>query len=183
MADSKSRRSKREPQSYLISNSEIVAFKVCVNDSVVCIHYDLNYLNCFRAEILIRIWFRLLSKQSIQFESVLGLTWWYLSLSLCLQQKLKEEREAKRAQLDGRHDYVLSIVASCLGLEKADVEDAILEGTQVEHNTSLFHLHQSPTLWSLVTDCWVAGHCLRMQHLFLHTCMYGNNLWKSDLIK
>lgn len=37
----------------------------------------------------------------------------------------------KRAQLDGRHDYVLSIVASCVGLEKADVEDAILEGTQV----------------------------------------------------
>lgn len=48
-----------------------------------------------------------------------------------LKQKLKEEREAKRAQLDGRHDYILSIVASCLGLEKADVEDAILEGNQV----------------------------------------------------
>lgn len=47
------------------------------------------------------------------------------------KQKLKEEREAKRAQLDGRHDYILSIVASCLGLEKADVEDAILEGNQV----------------------------------------------------
>lgn len=47
------------------------------------------------------------------------------------QQKLKEEREAKRAQLDGRHDYVLSIVASCVGLEKAEVEDAILEGSQV----------------------------------------------------
>lgn len=44
---------------------------------------------------------------------------------------MKEEREAKRAQLDGRHDYILSIVASCLGLEKADVEDAILEGNQV----------------------------------------------------
>lgn len=48
-----------------------------------------------------------------------------------MQQKLKEEREAKRAQLDGRHDYILSIVASCLGLEKSDVEDAILEGNQV----------------------------------------------------
>uniref|UniRef100_A0A3Q2U3D3 Dynein axonemal heavy chain 5 n=1 Tax=Fundulus heteroclitus TaxID=8078 RepID=A0A3Q2U3D3_FUNHE len=45
-------------------------------------------------------------------------------------QKLREEREAKRAQLDGRHDYILSIVASCLGLEKSDVEDAILEGNQ-----------------------------------------------------
>lgn len=47
------------------------------------------------------------------------------------KQKLKEEREAKRAQLDGRHDYILSIVASCLGLEKSDVEDATLEGKQV----------------------------------------------------
>ncbi|XP_052345049.1 dynein axonemal heavy chain 5-like [Oncorhynchus keta] len=55
-----------------------------------------------------------------------------------MQQKLKEEREAKRAQLDGRHDYVLSIVASCLCLEKADVEDAILEGTQIERMEQFF---------------------------------------------
>lgn len=51
-------------------------------------------------------------------------------LSIFVQQKLKEEREAKRAQLDGRHDYILSIMASCLGLEKSDLEDAILEGNQ-----------------------------------------------------
>ncbi|XP_034144998.1 dynein heavy chain 5, axonemal isoform X2 [Esox lucius] len=55
-----------------------------------------------------------------------------------MQQKLKEEREAKRAQLDGRHDYILSIVASCLGLDKADVEDAILEGTQIERMEQFF---------------------------------------------
>ncbi|XP_064201033.1 dynein axonemal heavy chain 5 isoform X1 [Anguilla rostrata] len=55
-----------------------------------------------------------------------------------IQQKLKEEREAKRAQLDGRHDYVLSIVASCLDLEKADVEDAILEGTQIDRMEHFF---------------------------------------------
>uniref|UniRef100_A0A3B3QAQ7 Dynein axonemal heavy chain 5 n=1 Tax=Paramormyrops kingsleyae TaxID=1676925 RepID=A0A3B3QAQ7_9TELE len=55
-----------------------------------------------------------------------------------LQQKLKEERETKRAQLDGRHDYVLSIVASCVGLEKADVEDAILEGTQIDRMERFF---------------------------------------------
>ncbi|XP_030249747.1 dynein heavy chain 5, axonemal isoform X3 [Sparus aurata] len=55
-----------------------------------------------------------------------------------IQQKLKEEREAKRAQLDGRHDYILSIVASCLGLEKADVEDAILEGNQIDRMEQFF---------------------------------------------
>lgn len=48
---------------------------------------------------------------------------------------LKEEREAKRAQLDGRHDYILNTLALCLGLEKDDVEDAILEGVQVLKET------------------------------------------------
>uniref|UniRef100_A0A671XLP8 Dynein axonemal heavy chain 5 n=1 Tax=Sparus aurata TaxID=8175 RepID=A0A671XLP8_SPAAU len=57
---------------------------------------------------------------------------------MVLRQKLKEEREAKRAQLDGRHDYILSIVASCLGLEKADVEDAILEGNQIDRMEQFF---------------------------------------------
>ncbi|XP_041963780.1 LOW QUALITY PROTEIN: dynein heavy chain 5, axonemal [Alosa sapidissima] len=55
-----------------------------------------------------------------------------------LQQKLKEEREAKRAQLDVRHDYILSIVASCVGLEKAEVEDAILEGSQIDRIEQFF---------------------------------------------
>ncbi len=50
---------------------------------------------------------------------------------LSLQQKLKEEREAKRASLDERHYYILTTVADALGLEKSDIEDAILEGTQV----------------------------------------------------
>ncbi|XP_075868615.1 dynein axonemal heavy chain 5 isoform X3 [Nelusetta ayraudi] len=63
-----------------------------------------------------------------------------------LQQKLKEEREAKRAQLDGRHDYILSIVASCLGLEKADVEDAILEGNQIERMEQFFVAEGLPHL-------------------------------------
>ncbi|KAL2307869.1 hypothetical protein Nmel_000857, partial [Mimus melanotis] len=48
-------------------------------------------------------------------------------------QKLKEEREVKRARLDGRHDYLLDIVASCVNLDKAEVEDAILDGNQIEH--------------------------------------------------
>ncbi|KAJ1203113.1 hypothetical protein NDU88_006907 [Pleurodeles waltl] len=50
-----------------------------------------------------------------------------------MEQKLKEEKEAKRAQLDGRHDYVLGIVAACLDLEKAEIEDAVLEGNQGRH--------------------------------------------------
>ncbi len=48
-----------------------------------------------------------------------------------LQQKLKEEREAKRARLDDRHSYVLTTVADALGIERAEVDDAILEGHQV----------------------------------------------------
>ncbi|XP_032373614.1 dynein heavy chain 5, axonemal isoform X2 [Etheostoma spectabile] len=63
-----------------------------------------------------------------------------------MQQKLKEEREAKRAQLDGRHDYILSIVASCLGLEKSDVEDATLEGNQIDRMEQFFVAEGLPHL-------------------------------------
>ncbi len=44
---------------------------------------------------------------------------------------MKEEREAKRAQLDERHGHILTTVGDALGLEKSDVEDTILEGNQV----------------------------------------------------
>uniref|UniRef100_A0A8D0GPG5 Dynein axonemal heavy chain 5 n=1 Tax=Sphenodon punctatus TaxID=8508 RepID=A0A8D0GPG5_SPHPU len=63
---------------------------------------------------------------------------WKHAVRLLLGQKLKEEKEAKRAQLDGRHDYILSIVASCVDLEKAEVEDAILEGNQIERIDKFF---------------------------------------------
>ncbi|XP_060906983.1 dynein axonemal heavy chain 5 [Labrus mixtus] len=69
-----------------------------------------------------------------------------------VQQKLKEEREAKRAQLDGRHDYILSIVASCLGLEKADVEDAILEGNQIDRMEQFFVSEGLPHLMFYYQD-------------------------------
>ncbi|RXN22872.1 dynein heavy chain axonemal [Labeo rohita] len=74
---------------------------------------------------------------------MLMLKWTHL---LITQQKLKEEREAKRAQLDSRHDYVLSIVSSCVGLEKAEVEDAILEGTQIERIEQFFAANGLPHL-------------------------------------
>lgn len=48
-----------------------------------------------------------------------------------LKAKLKEEREQKRSSLDERHYFILQIVADRLGLEKNEVEDAILEGNQV----------------------------------------------------
>uniref|UniRef100_A0A3Q1JPI4 AAA+ ATPase domain-containing protein n=1 Tax=Anabas testudineus TaxID=64144 RepID=A0A3Q1JPI4_ANATE len=70
----------------------------------------------------------------------------------CFFQKLKEEREAKRAQLDGRHDYILSIVASCLGLEKSDVEDAILEGNQSDRMEQFFVAEGLPHLMFYYQD-------------------------------
>ncbi|XP_016864671.1 dynein axonemal heavy chain 5 isoform X7 [Homo sapiens] len=53
-------------------------------------------------------------------------------------QRLKGEKEAKRALLDARHNYLFAIVASCLDLNKTEVEDAILEGNQIERIDQLF---------------------------------------------
>ncbi|XP_062848702.1 dynein axonemal heavy chain 5 [Trichomycterus rosablanca] len=69
-----------------------------------------------------------------------------------LQQKLKEEREAKRARLDGRHDYVLSIVASCTDLEKSEVEDAVLEGAQIDRIEQFFAANGLPHLMFYYQD-------------------------------
>lgn len=55
-----------------------------------------------------------------------------------LQQKLKEEREARRAHLDERHEYLLSTIANCLGLEKSEVEDGILEDSQIQAMDDFF---------------------------------------------
>uniref|UniRef100_A0A8D2AUY0 Dynein axonemal heavy chain 5 n=1 Tax=Sciurus vulgaris TaxID=55149 RepID=A0A8D2AUY0_SCIVU len=63
---------------------------------------------------------------------------WKQSVTRVLTQRLKEEKEAKRTRLDGRHDYLFAIVASCLDLNKTEVEDAILEGSQIERVDQLF---------------------------------------------
>uniref|UniRef100_A0A8V0X370 Dynein axonemal heavy chain 5 n=1 Tax=Gallus gallus TaxID=9031 RepID=A0A8V0X370_CHICK len=57
---------------------------------------------------------------------------WKQSIGRVIKQKLKEEREAKRARLDDRHDYLLDIVATCVNLDKAEIEEAILDGNQIE---------------------------------------------------
>uniref|UniRef100_A0A4W6EPS7 Dynein axonemal heavy chain 5 n=1 Tax=Lates calcarifer TaxID=8187 RepID=A0A4W6EPS7_LATCA len=50
------------------------------------------------------------------------------------------------------HDYILSIVASCLGLEKADVEDAILEGNQIDRMEQFFVVEGLPHLMFYYQD-------------------------------
>lgn len=45
--------------------------------------------------------------------------------------KLREEREARRASMDGRHEYVLSTVADRLEMSMEDAEEFMLDGEQV----------------------------------------------------
>ncbi len=47
------------------------------------------------------------------------------------QQKLKEEREAKRGSLDARHQHVFGAIATKLDMEDSAVEEFMLEGAQV----------------------------------------------------
>ncbi|GCC27018.1 hypothetical protein chiPu_0005439 [Chiloscyllium punctatum] len=54
------------------------------------------------------------------------------------QHKLREDHEAKRTQLDSRYEYIFETVATCLSLERFDVEDAMLEGTQLEQIDKFF---------------------------------------------
>ena len=48
-----------------------------------------------------------------------------------MQLKAREEREAKRATLDFRHEYIINTVANALALPPEDVTESMLEGTQV----------------------------------------------------
>ncbi|XP_071957897.1 dynein axonemal heavy chain 5-like isoform X2 [Antedon mediterranea] len=63
-----------------------------------------------------------------------------------LEQKLKEEREAKRALLDERHAFIMDSLASCLRLENSEVEDTILEGNNIEKMNTFFKEDASPHL-------------------------------------
>ncbi len=55
----------------------------------------------------------------------------------CSKARLKEEKEAKRATLDERHTYLFTIVSDRLGLEYPEVEDSIIEGTQVNNQKTI----------------------------------------------
>ena len=50
---------------------------------------------------------------------------------LCLQQKMKEESDAKRQSLDGRHQFIITAIADKLEMNSNEVEDLLLEGNQV----------------------------------------------------
>lgn len=54
-----------------------------------------------------------------------------LLFELLMQMKTKEEREQKRARMDGRHDFILSTVAERRGLTIEEAEELMLEGDQV----------------------------------------------------
>uniref|UniRef100_A0A8C6MZK3 Dynein, axonemal, heavy chain 5 n=1 Tax=Mus spicilegus TaxID=10103 RepID=A0A8C6MZK3_MUSSI len=86
---------------------------------------------------------------------------WKQSVTRVLTQRLKEEKEAKRARLDGRHDYLFAIVASCLDLNKPEVEDALLEGNQIERMNQLFAVGGLRHLMFYYQDVEgaEAGHC------------------------
>eukprot|EP00118_Oscarella_pearsei_P013119 m.101516 g.101516 ORF g.101516 m.101516 type:complete len:4701 (+) comp37133_c1_seq2:73-14175(+) len=62
------------------------------------------------------------------------------------QNKVKAEREVKKAMMDSRHDYVLSTVAQKLAMEKNDVEECVLEGNQIEIMEQFFAANGSHRL-------------------------------------
>ena len=45
--------------------------------------------------------------------------------------KIREEREAKRATMDGRHEYILTTVADRLGMTIDDAEEFMLDEDHV----------------------------------------------------
>ena len=54
--------------------------------------------------------------------------------AIALQAKAKALREQQRTRIDGRHKYILGLVADRLDLELSAVEDFMLDGDQVSAN-------------------------------------------------
>lgn len=50
---------------------------------------------------------------------------------VCIQARTKALREQQRSRLDGRHKYIVSLVALHVDLTDAEVEDNLLDGNQV----------------------------------------------------
>ena len=54
--------------------------------------------------------------------------------------QLREERESKRASMDGRHEYILSTVADRLRMSLEDAEEFMIDGDQV-YTSTLSHVN------------------------------------------
>ncbi|XP_066936368.1 dynein axonemal heavy chain 5-like [Clytia hemisphaerica] len=52
--------------------------------------------------------------------------------------RVKEEKEAKKAQLDARHEYLLGNISDALNVDYNEIVEHIIEGTQIETITSFF---------------------------------------------
>lgn len=50
---------------------------------------------------------------------------------------MKEESDAKRQSLDGRHQFIITAIADKLEMNSNDVEELLLEGNQVYTNNKL----------------------------------------------
>ncbi len=55
-----------------------------------------------------------------------------------LQAKVKALREKQRSRIDGRHRYMLEMVADRLELAPPTVEDFMLDGDQVDYSNYNF---------------------------------------------
>ena len=69
--------------------------------------------------------------------------------------RAREEREARRAKMDGRHEFILSTVADNVSMSLEEAEDFMLDGTQVWQannftNSSFFFLSLTIFLASLI---------------------------------
>ena len=75
---------------------------------------------------------------------------------ILLQMRAREEREAKRSRMDGRHEFILSTVADNLDMRIEEAEDFMLEGSQVSN--ALLREVESPN----VTQLSIAGRVFQL---------------------